>query len=81
MGETLKTTFVPEHISVAEAVMEIDGTKTGLTVIEMLFDVTVVLVAQVAFEVKMHLMTSAFAKADVMNDVPVAIFTLFFVHW
>ena len=57
------------------------GTTVGFTVIVIAFEVAVEVLGQVALEVKMHVTTSPFTSADVVNVVPpVPAFTPFTCH-
>ena len=64
VGVAVKLTAVPAHIVLALPEILTDGVKTGLTVMLNEFDVAVVGLAHVAFEVIAQVTTSPFANAD-----------------
>jgi hypothetical protein len=81
-GTAAKTTTVPAQTVVDDAVMVTDGVTIGFTVILMVLDTTVLVVAQPAFDVNSHATWSAlFNTVELYVLLLVPTFMPFSFHW
>jgi hypothetical protein len=80
-GVAVKVTEVPVHIGFADAVTDTLTGIDGVTIMVTVFDIPGFPVAQLKFEVRIHLTWSLFAGVQVKVELLRPAFIPFTFHW